>query len=1005
MKNKLVPIIGLVVFLVGIITLQASDMQIVQNEANIFKAITSFFESRGAAKNVARKQVIGEIGVLILDDFDGGSSREELYFTTSSFTKKIIVQDDELLSRLRQAKEIQVSEDSIGEDFLTLRSSSDFTITKSVLSEFQKNNEEEIVWDGEYSMLVIPVHPLEPSYEPQELNLSPEEIHERIFEESLPEYFEEVSSGRFLLTGDVHPWVISQESCNNINMGSNLDLEINEEYDLESYDFIHFLYNCGSVNNAGGFAPLNEVTFQFPGATFQSRGFVTGAINRLVEEELFPAWGPNHLDHDHDIDIQIENWSYFDFLVAHELGHALGMTHSRSAIYCGDNLPATFLGICQNIEYGNWYDTMGNGVLAAHYSNFQKNILGWIDEESKMVVTNSGVYTLYSEISDAGLSYIEIPHPTLEQYSLVVELRESVGFDAVTAQEGYIYHDLAPGYMNSGLHLYVSDTWRTWQIDTARTFVEPGTNVSGFFASPLMPGEEIAIPDYGVTIKNLLQNLDGSLEVEIVFDDMSEDSCSYDIDMLNIQPMIIMYQAQGDDSVIFQTTDVDHVDKTITFYISDEYQDYLTDSSLYNENSRFSFVASYLYSGIGCPSIDPQINIVIPENTASFSYAYDQNNNALLDIYENIQSWFNVSYLEQDIVMQDISSVELEVVDALTNEIIATEEWQIEYVFFEEPEDCDGTVDLEYTGDEILYETSEGSGWTIPFEINNNSTCEAFLQSLFFGIYSEIELEDSLDIQATLFVDNEEVEVSVEYGIQGYEIGLLVEFEPLRSVGSGQGLSYELVLSVGGSQSVYIGFGAALIYVGPTGSLPSPPSYTWQDFDVQLHPFIACQSYDLNNDGIVGSGDLASLLSSFGQAGVSLAGDINGDQVVNIADLALLLQNYGQECDGATVDTSAEGSFVDIVEPQLLSGTSQQYNVVISVAPDYAGETISLNNVLEVEYSFANISGVSVKNGHIFDFSDVDAGREVKIYSKIMLPDNICQDLSSKILTRYELCE
>jgi hypothetical protein len=1007
MKNKSASAIGFIVLLLGIIVFQVSDMQVVQNEANIFKSISGFLKNINTTSEKKQIKITGEVVTLVLDDFDGGSSREELYFTTPAFTKKIIAQDDDLLIRLQQAKEIQVSEDIIGEDSLMLRSSSDFTVTKSASLEFQKNNEDDVVWDGQYSILVIPVHPLNPRYEPEDLSLTPEEIHEHIFQESLPEYFEEVSSGRFSLIGDVHPWVNSQQSCNNINMTSNLDLEISDEYDLESYDFIHFLYNCGYLGGfTAGFASLNEVTFQFPGATFQSRGFVTGVIDRLVEEESFPAWGSSHLDYDYDIDTQIEDWSYFDFLVAHELGHALGMSHSRSAIYCGDNLPVTLFGICQNIEYGNWYDVMGNGVLAAHYSNFQKDALGWIDEESKMTVTNSGVYTLYSEISDGGVSYIEIPHPTLEQYSLVVELREPVGFDAVTAQEGYIYHDLAPGYMNSGLHLYISDTWKTWQIGANGTFSEPGMELYGFFASPLMPGEDIAIPDYGVTIKNLLQNPDGSLEVEVVFDDISEDSCSYDIDMINIQPMIVMYQAQGDDSIIFQTTDVDHIDKTITFYISDEYQDYLTDSELYNESSRFTFSAQYLYSGIGCPSIDPQINIVALDDTSSGFSIFDQNYNALLDIYETIQYWFIIDYLGQGVVMQDISSIELEIADALTNEIIATDEWQIEYVFFEEPEVCDGAVDIEYTGDEILYEMSEGSGWTIPFEIDNNSTCDAFLQSLLFEIYPEIELEDSLDLQVALFVDNEEVEVGVEYGMQGSEIGLFIEFEePLLSVGSGQGLGHELVLIIGGSQSVYTGIGTALIYVGPTGSLPSFPQYAWQDFDVQLRPFIVCQSYDLNNDGIVGSGDLTSLLSSFGQAGVSLAGDINGDQVVNIADLALLLQNYGQECDGAMVETWVEGSFVDIVEPQLLSGTNQQYNVVINVAPDYADETMSLNNVLEVEYSFANTSGVSVKNGHIFDFSGVDAGREVKIYSKIMLPDNICQDLSSKILTRYELCE
>jgi len=52
--------------------------------------------------------------------------------------------------------------------------------------------------------------------------------------------------------------------------------------------------------------------------------------------------------------------------------------------------------------------------------------------------------------------------------------------------------------------------------------------------------------------------------------------------------------------------------------------------------------------------------------------------------------------------------------------------------------------------------------------------------------------------------------------------------------------------------------------------------------------------YDLNQDGIVNTGDLSLLLSVFG-TGAAL-GDFNGDEVVNSGDLVAFLVYYGTEC-------------------------------------------------------------------------------------------------------------
>lgn len=54
---------------------------------------------------------------------------------------------------------------------------------------------------------------------------------------------------------------------------------------------------------------------------------------------------------------------------------------------------------------------------------------------------------------------------------------------------------------------------------------------------------------------------------------------------------------------------------------------------------------------------------------------------------------------------------------------------------------------------------------------------------------------------------------------------------------------------------------------------------------------------DLNQNGVIDLGDLAMLLSHYGQTGVTPSdGDLDGDTTVSLADLASLLSQYGDTC-------------------------------------------------------------------------------------------------------------
>src|SRR5205807_8595472 len=106
----------------------------------------------------------------------------------------------------------------------------------------------------------------------------------------------------------------------------------------------------------------------------------------------------------------------FSFKVpAHELGHNYGLWHAN----LWRTTDGTVIGSGSNIEYGNPFDTMGNGFDSrAHFSAHYKWRLDWLTDANVQKVTADGTYRVFAHDSSTpgGIRAIRIKKNSTKDY-------------------------------------------------------------------------------------------------------------------------------------------------------------------------------------------------------------------------------------------------------------------------------------------------------------------------------------------------------------------------------------------------------------------------------------------------------------------------------------------------------------------------------------------------------------------------------------------------------------
>lgn len=192
-------------------------------------------------------------------------------------------------------------------------------------------------------------------------------------------------------------------------------------------------------------------------------------------------------------------WFFSQFrenTIIHELGHNLGLNHANGLRCSGTGIPND----CENVEYGDPFDMMGNQALPIFFNNYFRLCLGWLTGRAQ-TVTVSGDYTLVAPSLPAkGNQVLRIPlklaNSEYSGFSYTLEFRRRYSYDNVylSPLNNSVFEGVTIRYTKDDLTGY------------ATSLIDTTPNTGSFVDAPLRVGNTFTDVQSGISITTLSVN-------------------------------------------------------------------------------------------------------------------------------------------------------------------------------------------------------------------------------------------------------------------------------------------------------------------------------------------------------------------------------------------------------------------------------------------------------------------------------------------------------------------